>query len=77
MKNVIVSSKIIFDKYKNINFKIDQDEYNFLNKLNVNIKPIPLKNHKIIFNKNIINSDALIILGGGDIFKVKKMINVI
>lgn len=72
MKNVIVSSKIIFDKYKKINFKIDQDEYNFLNKLNVNIKPIPLKNHKIIFNKNIINSDALIILGGGDIFKVKK-----
>jgi gamma-glutamyl-gamma-aminobutyrate hydrolase PuuD len=72
MKNVIVSSKIFFDKYKKINFTIDQDEFKFLDKLNINIKPIPLKNNKIIFNKNIMNSDALILLGGGDLFKVKK-----
>ena len=72
MKNVIVSSKIIFDKYKKINFIIDQDEYEFLDQLNINIKPIPLKKDKIIFNKNIINSDALILLGGGDLFKIKK-----
>ena len=75
MKNVIVSSKIFFDKYKKINFTIDQDEFKFLDKLDINIKPIPLKNHKIIFNKNVMNSDALILLGGGDLFKVKKKKN--
>ena len=71
MKTLILSSKIIIDKYNKINFQIDQDLSNFLNSLNVKTLSIKLKNNKLNFD-NVKNADGLILAGGGDISKKKK-----
>jgi len=71
MKTLVLSSKIIIDKYQKINFKIDQDLCKLLRKLEFCITPITFKKKKIDF-KNLENSDGLILAGGGDLYKYKK-----
>ena len=71
MKTLVVSPKISIDKYKKINFHIDQDLSNFLNLLNVKIVPVVLKNNKLDLN-SVKYADGLILAGGGDISRKKK-----
>jgi len=71
MKTLVLSSKIIIDKYQKINFQIDQDFCKLLRKLEFCITPITFKKKKIDF-KNLENSDGLILAGGGDLYKYKK-----
>lgn len=70
MKNFIVSSKVFFDKYGNLNAHYDLDVLSFLSRLNLNIIPhlAPKKN----LLKNVKKADGLILLGGGDIYKIDK-----
>jgi gamma-glutamyl-gamma-aminobutyrate hydrolase PuuD len=70
MKSITLSSKIIIDKYRKINFQIDQDLNIFLKKLNFSLTPITFKKNKIDF-KNLKNSNGLILAGGGDLHKYK------
>ena len=71
MKSIILSSKLIIDKYGKVNFLTDEDLSNYINKLGLNILPLSIK-------KNQINSEylrlakGLILSGGGDIYKYKK-----
>ena len=71
MKTLVVSPKISIDKHKKINFHIDQDLSNFLNRLNVKIVPVVLKNNKLDLN-SVKYADGLILAGGGDISRKKK-----
>ena len=71
MKTLIVSPKISIDKHKKINFHIDQDLSNFLNRLKVKIIPVVLKNNKLDLN-SVKYADGLILAGGGDISKKQK-----
>ena len=71
MKTLVVSTKISIDKHKKINFHIDQDLSNFLNRLKVKIIPVVLKNNKLDLN-SVKYADGLIIAGGGDISKKRK-----
>ena len=71
MKSIILSSKLIIDKYGKVNFLTDEDLSNYINKLGLNILPLSIK-------KNQINSEylrlakGLILSGGGDIYKYRK-----
>jgi putative glutamine amidotransferase len=71
MKTIILSPKIVIDKYDKINFLIDEDMSNFLNEIKIKILPINLKKNKINL-KNIDSVDGLILAGGGDIFEYDK-----
>lgn len=71
MKTLVVSPKISIDKNKKINFHIDQDLSNFLNRLKVKIIPVVLKNNKLDLN-SVKYADGLILAGGGDISKKQK-----
>tara|TARA_B100000214_G_C23886722_1_gene589836 strand:+ start:97 stop:708 length:612 start_codon:yes stop_codon:yes gene_type:complete len=71
MKTLVVSPKISIDKHKKINFHIDQDLSNFLNRLKVKIIPVVLKNNKLDLN-SVKYADGLILAGGGDISKKQK-----
>ncbi len=71
MKTLVVSPKISIDKHKKINFHIDQDLSNFLNRLKVKIIPVVLKNNKLDLN-SVKYADGLILAGGGDISKKHK-----
>ena len=71
MKTLVVSPKISIDKHKKINFHIDQDLSNFLNRLNVKIVPVVLKNNKLDLD-SVKYADGLILAGGGDISRKKK-----
>ena len=70
MKNFIVSSRLFFDKYNNLNTSYDMDVLSFLKKLNINIVPHMLNESKQL--QKIKNTDGLILLGGGDIYKNRK-----
>lgn len=71
MKTIILSPKIMIDKYKKINFLVDEDMSNFLNKIKIKILPITLNKNKIDL-KNVVFADGLILAGGGDIFEYDK-----
>ena len=71
MKTIILSSKIIIDKYKKLSFQIDEDLSKFINYLNLQILPIELKKNNLVLN-NIKKADGLILAGGGDLFKYHK-----
>ena len=71
MKSITLSSKIIIDKYKKINFQIDQDLSIFLKELGFSNLPIILKKNNVDF-KNLKKSNGLILAGGGDLYKYKK-----
>ena len=71
MKLITLSSKIIIDKYKKINFQIDQDLSIFLKELGFSPLPIILKKNNVDF-KNLKKSNGLILAGGGDLYKYKK-----
>ena len=71
MKSITLSSKIIIDKYKKINFQIDQDLNIFLKELGFSHIPIVLKNKNVDF-KILKKSSGLILAGGGDLYKYKK-----
>ena len=71
MKSITLSSKIIIDKYKKINFQIDQDLNIFLKELGFSHIPIVLKNNNVDF-KILKKSSGLILAGGGDLYKYKK-----
>ncbi len=71
MKSITLSSKIIIDKYKKINFQIDQDLNIFLKELGFSNLPIILKKNNVDF-KNLKKSNGLILAGGGDLYKYKK-----
>ena len=71
MKSITLSSKIIIDKYKKINFQIDQDLSIFLKELGFSNLPIILKKNDVDF-KNLKRSNGLILAGGGDLYKYKK-----
>lgn len=71
MKSITLSSKIIIDKYRNINFQIDQDLNIFLKELGFSFTPIILKKNYIDFT-NLKKSNGLILAGGGDLYKYKK-----
>jgi len=71
MKTLTLSSKITIDKHQRINFHIDQDLGNFMNKLNLNLTPISLKKNNIDF-KNLEKTNGLILAGGGDLYRYKK-----
>ena len=71
MKTLTLSSKITIDKHQRINFHIDQDLGNFMNKLNLNLTPISLKKNNIDF-KNLEKTNGLILAGGGDLYRYRK-----
>lgn len=71
MKTLTLSSKITIDKHQRINFHIDQDLCNFMNKLNLNLTPISLKKNNIDF-KNLDKTNGLILAGGGDLYRYRK-----
>ncbi len=70
MKNIIVSSRLILDKYKNVNLVYDKDILYLLNELKLN--KFPYINKKLKLAKNISDADGLILLGGGDLYKYHK-----
>lgn len=74
MKTIILSPRILIDKYNKINFLVDEDMSNFLNNIKVNIVPLSLKKKKIEI-KDICLSDGLILAGGGDIFSYEKTLS--
>ena len=43
MKSIILSSKLIIDKYGKVNFLTDEDLLNYINKLGLNILPLSIK----------------------------------
>ena len=47
MKTIILSPRIMIDKYNKINFLVDEDMSNFLNNMKVNIVPLSLNKKKI------------------------------
>ena len=72
MKTIVLSSKISIDEHKKINFLIDEDLTKFLNELNLKIFPISFKKSQISL-KGMDASSGLILAGGGDIYKNKKI----
>ena len=70
MRNFIVSSRLFFDKYDNLNTSYDIDVLSFLKKLSINIIPHTANSSNII--QIVKKADGLILLGGGDIYKYKK-----
>ena len=68
MKTVVLSSKISIDRYKKINFLIDEDLYKFINALNLKLFPISFKKKQVNL-KDMSKSNGLILAGGGDIHK--------
>ena len=70
MKNIIVSSRLIIDKYKNVNLVYDKDILYLLNELKLN--KFPYINKKLKLVKNVSDADGLILLGGGDLYKYHK-----
>ena len=74
MKTIILSPRIMIDKYNKINFLVDEDMSNFLNNMKVNIVPLSLKKKKIEM-KNISIADGLILAGGGNIFNYEKTLS--
>lgn len=71
MKSIILSSKLIIDKYGKVNFLTDEDLSNYINKLGLNILPLSIKKNKIN-TENLRLAKGLILSGGGDIYKYKK-----
>ena len=71
MKSIILSTKLTIDKYKKINFIIDEDLSNYVNKLDLNILPLHIKRNKIDI-KNLRQANGLILSGGGDLYRYKK-----
>jgi len=71
MRNFIVSSKLFFDKYNNLNTSYDMDVLSFLKKLSINIVPNVAHTPNLI--QKVKKADGLILLGGGDIYKKKKI----
>ena len=69
MKNVIVTTKIYKDKNGVLCFSYDKDILNFLNKLNLLIRPFNIS--KKIDHKNLKKCDGLFIMGGGNIHKIE------
>ena len=67
MKNFIVSSRIFFDKYNNLNTNYDLDVLSFLSRLDLNIIP-----HLVSKSNLLKNADGLILLGSGNIYKIDK-----
>ena len=55
MKTIILSPRIVIDKHNKINFLVDEDMSNFLNKIKVNIVPLSLKKKKIEMKEKIVN----------------------
>ena len=74
MKTIVLSSKISIDRYNKINFLIDEDLSKFLNELNLKIFPISFKKKSQISLKDMDTSSGLILAGGGDIYKNKKIL---
>lgn len=72
MKSIVLSSRIKLDKYKKINFVIDEDLTNFVNQLKLNILPISFNKINKINFKNLKSAQGLILSGGGDIYEYKK-----
>jgi len=72
MKTVVLSSKISIDRYKKINFLIDEDLSKFINVLNLELIPISFKKKQINL-KHMNTSNGLILAGGGDIYKYNKI----
>ena len=71
MKSIILSSKLIIDKYGKVNFLTDEDLLNYINKLGLNILPLSIKKNQIN-TENLRLANGLILSGGGDIYKYKK-----
>ncbi len=71
MKSIILSSKLIVDKYGKVNFLTDEDLSNYINKLGLNILPLSIKKNQIN-TENLRLAKGLILSGGGDIYKYKK-----
>ena len=71
MKSIILSSKLIIDKYGKVNFLTDEDLSNYINKLGLNILPLSIKRYQIN-SENLRLAKGLILSGGGDIYKYKK-----
>ena len=71
MKSIILSSKLIIDKYGKVNFLTDEDLSNYINKLGLNILPLSIKKNQIN-SENLRLAKGLILSGGGDIYKYKK-----
>ena len=71
MKSIILSSKLIIDKYGKVNFLTDEDLSNYINKLGLNILPLSIKKNQIN-TENLRLAEGLILSGGGDIYKYKK-----
>jgi len=71
MKSIILSSKLIIDKYGKVNFLTDEDLSNYINKLGLNILPLSIKKNQIN-TENLRLANGLILSGGGDIYKYKK-----
>ena len=71
MKSIILSSKLIIDKYGKVNFLTDEDLLNYINKLGLNILPLSIKKNQIN-SENLRLAKGLILSGGGDIYKYKK-----
>ena len=72
MKTVVLSSKITIDRYKKINFLIDEDLSQFINELNLRLFPISFKKKQLNL-KDMNTSNGLILAGGGDIYKYNKI----
>ena len=71
MRSIILSSKLIIDKYGKVNFLTDEDLLNYINKLGLNILPLSIKKNQIN-SENLRLAKGLILSGGGDIYKYKK-----
>ena len=71
MKSIILSSKLMIDKYGKVNFLTDEDLSNYINKLGLNILPLSIKKNQIN-SENLRLAKGLILSGGGDIYKYKK-----
>ena len=69
-KRLILSTKIIKDKYGNKNFLIDSDIMNMMKILNVSIFP-HIKNNLTLRN-DVHKADGVILFGGGNLYESEK-----
>lgn len=70
MKKIILSGKISINKYGKYEITYDQELLKLLNKLKLTIYPI--SNFSKFDYREIMNSDGLIMSGGGDIYNLSK-----
>lgn len=72
MKNILITQKVFFDRYKEFNCSLESNWFEFFKNTNVNLIPLNMRN----FQKEKITKlkpKGLILSGGNDLYHLKKL----